>query len=249
LEINWSTFFLEIINFLVLVWLLKRFFYQPVSKLVEQRRLAVDQQIADAQQQHAEAEKMKQQYENRLTVWEQEKQQARDALNNEMHTEKTRQLAVLEKKLTQQNEKNRIAQEKQFNEIKLQYEIQALSQGAQFSARLLNDLSTVELEKKLIDLFIDNLSHLPSDQQIVLSKIDLASQPLITINSAFALDADHKQRLCNALQGFFAQPIDCEYKINKELIAGLRISMDSHVMRANLQDELQYFVESAHAKR
>jgi F-type H+-transporting ATPase subunit b len=33
-ELNWTTFVLEILNFLVLVWLLKHFFYQPVKGVI-----------------------------------------------------------------------------------------------------------------------------------------------------------------------------------------------------------------------
>ena len=38
MELDWTTFILEIINFLVLVWILHRFLYQPVMNVIAQRR-------------------------------------------------------------------------------------------------------------------------------------------------------------------------------------------------------------------
>ena len=38
MELNWTTFSLEIINFLALLWILKRFLYQPVRATLAQRR-------------------------------------------------------------------------------------------------------------------------------------------------------------------------------------------------------------------
>ena len=42
MELSWSTFFLEIINFLVLVWILKRFLYKPVMDVIARRREGIE---------------------------------------------------------------------------------------------------------------------------------------------------------------------------------------------------------------
>ncbi|HEV2334269.1 MAG TPA: hypothetical protein VGS13_02110 [Stellaceae bacterium] len=45
---DWSTFALQTVNFAVLVWLLHRFLYQPVLRLIDARRAEIDQQYAAA---------------------------------------------------------------------------------------------------------------------------------------------------------------------------------------------------------
>jgi len=37
MEINWFTVIAQIVNFLILVWLLKRFLYKPVLKAIAER--------------------------------------------------------------------------------------------------------------------------------------------------------------------------------------------------------------------
>ena len=48
MQIDWTTFALEILNFLVLVWILKHFFYQPVLAVLDKRRASVEKETADA---------------------------------------------------------------------------------------------------------------------------------------------------------------------------------------------------------
>ena len=61
MEFDWTTFILEIINFLILVWILKRFLYRPVLGVVARRRAGIEKTLADARRIEAEAGELRQQ--------------------------------------------------------------------------------------------------------------------------------------------------------------------------------------------
>ena len=46
MSLNWSTLVLQTVNFAVLVWLLQRFLYRPVLKIIDARKSAVQEQMA-----------------------------------------------------------------------------------------------------------------------------------------------------------------------------------------------------------
>jgi F-type H+-transporting ATPase subunit b len=48
MRFDWSTFALQTVNFAILVWLLHRFLYRPVLRLLDGRRAEIDKQYADA---------------------------------------------------------------------------------------------------------------------------------------------------------------------------------------------------------
>ena len=48
MEFNLSTFILEIINFLILIWILQRLFYKPLLEVIAKRKQFIDQSLADA---------------------------------------------------------------------------------------------------------------------------------------------------------------------------------------------------------
>ena len=62
MELNLSTFLLEIVNFLVLVWILKRFLYKPVMGVIERRKVGIEQTLAQAEDKTREATALREQY-------------------------------------------------------------------------------------------------------------------------------------------------------------------------------------------
>ena len=53
--IDWFTVVAQTINFLILVWLLKRFLYQPILDAIDARERRIAQELADAAAKKAEA--------------------------------------------------------------------------------------------------------------------------------------------------------------------------------------------------
>lgn len=55
-----------IINFAILVWLLNRVLYKPILKLIEDRRLFVEETIGDAEKKKADAETLHKEYQQKI---------------------------------------------------------------------------------------------------------------------------------------------------------------------------------------
>jgi len=249
LEINWSTFVLEIVNFLVLIWILKRFLYKPVLNVIAQRRSTIENQSAEAQRLHEEAVSLKNQYQSRLSDWEQERQQARDANNQELEIEKARQLDALQVLLAQEREKAKIAEQRRRDEAVREIEHQALQQGAEFASRLLNMASGPELETRLISLLIEELGTL-NPHQILLIQDRWGDTPeTMTICSVYPIAEQQKQLLETALTDILGQSLPMDYSEVPELLAGLHISIGAWVLQANVRDELKGFAEFTHVAR
>ena len=66
MELDWTTFLLEVINFLILVWLLKRFLYQPVLEVIGKRRQKIQAELLQAATTQDQASQLKEQYEKRI---------------------------------------------------------------------------------------------------------------------------------------------------------------------------------------
>lgn len=104
MELNWSTFVLEIANFLVLVWILQRFLYRPVLAVIERRRTAIAKTLSEAEALQTRAAAVREQYERRLADWEQERAAARQTAQQEVDAERARRLQALQVTLEQERE-------------------------------------------------------------------------------------------------------------------------------------------------
>jgi len=246
LELNWSTFVLEMINFLVLVWILKRFLYQPVLDVIAARRKSIEDRLAEAHRIEQEAGQLREQYAGRLSDWETERRQARDELTREIDGERARQQAELRAALEQEREKARVADERRQSGQRRAVEQQALRLGAAFSSRLLEQAAGPELEARLLQMAVDGLQGLPAEQRSRLrEQWTDASQP-IDVSSAFPLSDAQRDSLTAALLGLAGRS-DIRFRQDAGLVAGLRVEIGAWVLAANVRDELQGFTELAGA--
>lgn len=249
MELDWSTFLLEIINFLILIWILKRFLYKPVLDVIARRRADIKNRLDEARNLHKEANTLKKEYENRLSDWGQEREQARDALAQEINEERARRMEALKKDLAQEREKEQIAESRRHAETRRAIEHHALQQSAQFAARLLAQATGPELETRLLDLLLDGLSHLSNDQMTALKTQGGTRPEAIMITSAYPLSADRQQCLKKTLADVTGLTAPVKYEQDPDLLAGLRITIGAWVLHANVRDELKGFAEFAYVAR
>ena len=246
MELNWSTFVLEIINFLILVWILKRFFYQPVLDVIARRRAGIEKTRADAQQLQDEAQALRSQYENRLAGWDRERRAARERLAKDIEAERAKRLQTLSSELAQERERSAIVEQRRLENLQRQLEQTALTQGAQFAARLCSLAAGPPLQEKLLDLLQQQLDTLPAARLEDLRSGAGAAPDGIRVTSAFTLDTAARERLEQALGASLGAQLPFQYQEDPELLAGVRITVGAWVLHANVKDELAGFARLAH---
>ncbi|MGF1761580.1 F0F1 ATP synthase subunit delta [Photobacterium sagamiensis] len=249
MELSWSTFLLEIINFLVLVWILKHFLFKPVMAVITERRTGIEDQLAESQRLNDESTVLKKEYKNRLADWEHECQLGRTDLMEELNAERISKLNLLKQALEQEREKARVAESRQLMEATREIEYQALQQSAQFATSLLSKASGPELEARLLDILLDDLSTLSSEYTAAL-RLQWGELPeAITITSVYPLPENKRQELEKVLATITQLSVPVHYDQEPELLAGLRVTIGAWRLHANVQDDLKGFAEFAYASK
>lgn len=244
MELDWSTFALEIINFLVLIWLLKRLLYKPVLRAIAERKADIQRTLSEAETSRKEAQTLREQYEHRQAEWAQEKEKARSRMLEEVDAERVRLLAALQTALDQEREKARVLEERRLSELTRQVEDTAIAQGGEFAARLLSRFASPELEARLVELIIDEVRDLPEERrQSIRAACAKADAPVI-ISSAHVLSQSQRESLTEAVQLLIGRAVHCEWREDAHLLAGIRLSLGPWMLGANLQDELKFFTEA-----
>jgi len=245
MEFNVSTFILEVINFLILIWILQRLFYKPLLEVIAKRKQFIDQSLADAKIMQQQAEEQRSHYENRQKLWEQEKQAALSALHQQIEIERRTQMAQLYADLEQEKQKINVTIQRQQRELQQQAEKQALQNGARFAGMLLKQSASPELEARLFAMLLDNLKTLPEACTLCLQMLGAKKSVPIKIVSAYPLTVEQRLQLEQKLGSLINSPINFQYHQDAELIAGLRMDIGAWVLNANLQHELIGFAEIA----
>lgn len=246
MELDWTTFSLELINFLILLWLLKRVLYKPVLNAIAQRKADVQATVAGAERLRGEAQTLKAQYEHRLADWEHEKERARAGMLQDVAAERTRLLAEVRSSLDQEREKVRVLDEGRLEERARHVEEAAFAQAGQFAAALLSRFAGSELDARLVGLVLEDLPALSEEQRRAIRAGCSETVVPVQVTSARPLAQTQRYALTEALQKLLGRTVSCEWGQDALLLAGVRISVGPWVLRANLQDELRFFTEAGH---
>ena len=241
MELDWTTFILEIVNFLVLVWILRRFLYRPVMNVVAQRRAAIAQDLQDAQATQEQAKSLQAQYENRLADWQQERETARQQLRDEIEAERQKLLAQLQAELAEQRHKEQVLAQRRDENLLREARQQAQVLSTQFAAKLLGRLAAPELEERLLEMLLEDLPRLPEAQRKTLAAAQRDSQAPVKVSSAFPMSDAQRQAVHTAVQKMLGMAADCEFREDPALLAGVSVHIGSHYLQANLKEELRFF--------
>jgi F-type H+-transporting ATPase subunit b len=240
-NIDATTFALEVINFLVLVWLLKRLLYKPVLDVIEGRRAQEQRQVDEARALREEATALKAQYEQRLAHAAEDRERALAQLDSEIAAERTKRLAAVEAEAQADLERRRSLQARELEQRDAERERRAVGLGARIASRLLDRLAGPALEDGLVELALQDLSSLPAEQREALRAGLQEAEVAPQVASALALDAPRRQAITQALGALAGHPVTPAFVEDASLKAGLRVQAGSWVMMANLRDELAFF--------
>lgn len=243
MEFSWTTFILEVINFVVLVWILKRFLYQPILNIVEQRRTLVEQTTEDAKILRSEADELQQTYQKRLSDWEREREVAREKLHQEIEVERKRLAQALAVNVEQEREKSKVLAEREAAQLRHHSEEQALRQAGNFTSRLLARIASPEVETKLIEMVLADLDGINEADAVSLRHAWQTGEEPVFISSGYPIEETQKIILQDKLNELLGGQAQANYSQDQHLIAGVRISVGPWVIRASLQDELAFFTK------
>lgn len=241
MEFDWTTFVLEIINFLILIWILKRFLYQPVLDVIDRRRTDIEKTLADAQHIEAEANRIRELNEQQAADWEEEKKTAKAQLMAELATIRDNKMAALEASVSEEAGRQQVLDERRRREFERMAEEKGITLGAEFSAKLFSRLASPELEIKLFELLLADLHQLRSEDKNAMKEAVTEIGLKIMVQSVFPLDEKKQDVLSSALAEITGKKLTVEYSINPELISGYQVEIGPWVLHANLRDELKFF--------
>ncbi|MDY6407677.1 MAG: hypothetical protein SPL08_03120, partial [Pseudomonadota bacterium] len=93
---SWVTFFAQIINLFLLVWLLKRYLYHPILSAIEKRQAYIEDKVRKADEAVKSAQKQEEKLNRAVQQWEKDKQKRLDALDVELDTYRLEQKTAID---------------------------------------------------------------------------------------------------------------------------------------------------------
>lgn len=240
--INWVTFFAQIVNLFVLVWLLKKFLYRPILNAVDKRQAEIIGRVDKARQEQALAEEEHNKLLQKQADFNAQKQKLYDDTTQEIEAYKNRQLVEIE------TEKQKLRAKMQHDLIRenetLQLEIRNLlaDNFITLSRKILSELSASTPLHQIIDLFKKKVSALPKNQKEKIKKFYL-KQSIIRIISSDDLSEDMKEKMREFLKSEldFKENLKIQFEKDSSLILGIEMVVGDVSLEWNLKNYLDEY--------
>ena len=222
--IDWFTVGAQIVNFLILVWLLKHFLYKPILDAIDAREKRIAAELADADAKKAEAERERTDFEDKNKAFDQQRIALLGKATDEAKAERERLIGEVKKDA--ENLRANQADALRGDQVRLGSEITLLAEKEVFAIarKTLTDLANVSLEERVGEVFTRRLRELdPKAKQLLGEALKNSSQPAL-VRSAFELPADHKAAIQNALNETFSAVVRVKFEDSQDVVCGIELT-------------------------
>jgi len=236
--INWFTVVAQIINFLILIWLLKRFLYKPVLKAIDEREKKITAQLQDAGVKKAEAEKERDEFQKKNTEFDQQRNTEWVKVQEEIKTQRQHLLEEARKEsYTLRSKLHNSLKEEQDN---LSHTIARKTQEEVFAiaGKILEELANESLENSMINVFIHRLHALKEEQKQKLVAALLKTNEAITVKTAFDLTATQKQEVERAVTSLSGNDLVFHFTTAPGLIGGIELNVNGYKLAWSISEYL-----------
>jgi F-type H+-transporting ATPase subunit b len=229
--IDWFTVGAQGLNFVILVWLLKRFLYRPVLDAIDAREARIARQIAEAATSQASALQEQADFKRRNEDFEARrdallKQATADAeAERQRLMDSTRQAADASAAKRKEAERNDSERQRRGLAERTRAEVFAITR------RLLADLADSPLEERVTAVFLRRLAALDIGVLTTLASGLDAATPRATVRSVFEPGAAQRDILRDAIAAALARgredplrsPLAIVFETTPDLLAGIEV--------------------------
>lgn len=239
--INWFTVGAQLVNFAVLVWLMKRFLYQPVLRAMDAREKKIADQASDMGRQQTA-----------LHVAQQELNASKDAFDKE----RSALLATATADATGQRERIVSDAHQQADALRIKQQAAAQQDAAALSDQMrqlatteifgiarktLKDLASSDLEERIGEVFTRRLRQLAPAAKETLAAALKRPDANATVRSYFDLPAGVRATLQNALNETFGADIPLQFATAPATVCGIELSVGGQKLAWNIDEYLRVF--------
>jgi F-type H+-transporting ATPase subunit b len=221
--IDWFTVLAQILNFLILVALLKYFLYSRIVHAMDARERAIAARLEEAAMQRAEAQREADTYRKQR----QEQEATRNEFLAQAKEEADERRIALERQAREEVDLLRGRWQEalwQETDVFLQeLRERAAEQVCVIARRALQDLANVELEQQVVDVFLEDLQNLDEERLTAFTEAMREGGKALVVQSAFDLPEKTRRKLLHVLRELLAEEAEIRFTTMPELVCGIAV--------------------------
>lgn len=232
MAVDGFTLVAQIVNFLILIYLLKRFLYRPVLDAMDRREAGITARMEEARRHERQADAEREQLQQERATLDGQRRQLLDEARAAADEEHQTRLAAAQRELEQTRHEWHLEIHREREQFLHALRRRIATGICALTRQVLADLADADLQEQVVAVFLRRLRELPEAQRRSLTDAGEPSggeppggeppggEPL-RIASAFELTDAQRVQLRETLARLLGQPVEPRFEQQPALVCGL----------------------------
>ncbi len=221
---DWFTVSAQVLNFLILLFLMWRFLYRPILHAIDEREKRIAAELADADARRTEAQEERDAYRHKNEEFDHQRAALLSRATDEATAERQRLLEEARKAADDLSAKQRESRRSEARHLKQSIGRRTQREVFAIARKALTDLATASLEERLSEVFARRLHAMPDQAKATLADaLATATDPAL-VRSAFDLPPEQRAAIQNAINETFSADVPLRFETAPDLVGGIELT-------------------------
>lgn len=238
LDLDWGTLLLQVLNFLALLLILNQLVFKPLRAKLAERGRSLSETLQSAQDQEAEAARLRRDWELRRSQAEREAEEIIQAAEAEAQRRAAQIIQDARVRLDQITAEIREDLVRQRHEILVRHYDRVLDTVIALSANVIRATTTRRAHDDLVTNFCASIYQIPQEQVESYRQAMAGRAPIAFVETPIELTPEQRQTLTDTLSSLIDRRVDLQVTVNPALIAGIQVRLADRLMGNSIRQQL-----------
>lgn len=239
LEINLSTLLLQMANFIILAFILYRFLFNPLQKVLRKREQEINHTMDAASASRAEAEALKRQYEEKLDNIDAEIAALKNEARIVIDQSRQQMLSEVQTQIDQLVRQTEDALTRLRSKAVHQHQEDMGNIAVNLATSIFSDVITPKLNEVFQQELLDKISSL--DLLLYIEGTPPEDVPFIRVITAYQSSVEFEEQLSEIISKNLNRSIQVDYEVDPSLIAGTILKFENKLLDGSLRGQINAF--------
>jgi F-type H+-transporting ATPase subunit b len=243
MEISWITVAAQIINFLVLVWLLQRFLYQPIMSAMQRREDRIAENLRTTEEKERAAEDEKRQLIAERRELAQQRESLLDEARKAAHVLGLELNAAAREEVDEMRQSWRLQVEEEREAFARNLRAHAAEHFYELARAAFSDLADADVNDRMAAVLVRRLKTLDLAAREKLQRAAADAGDVVIVEAPFDLSQEARRALTSAIRDVISDQVEVTYRRSEDIACGLRLEAGSRTLQWSIESYLEGLVE------
>jgi F-type H+-transporting ATPase subunit b len=222
-EIDLFTVIAQIVNFIILLLLLKYLLYGRIIKAMDEREEMIASRLREAEEEKARAQREHQSLLSKEEKLDEEKEEKLREAVDEAESKKKEMIEAARQEAGESRKRWLQSVERQKESFLKDLRLRSGKEVYAVAKKALKDIAGADLENEIIRTFSDRLDQLPQETRKEIVDLAQSSGEKVMIHTSFPLNSKTKKSLLSGLRKHLGKDLELAFEVSEELICGIEL--------------------------